>query len=225
MELLNAKWELESGRTIDLRVVEKPGRDHVNPFKKYTKKRGSNQGQIFECCIVDVGTGQVAYQGGLWLAGWGDTSDRGMWVRFWIDEESERHPFASFNRRSADNPLGTMFMAVLVAMDDAGQPIDPTREHLAGAVEAPRKGRTASQWAHLIITGPKFCQWLREKEAEFTPKINERYGGWTPELARRYVVRHVLQSESLTVIDHDPEKLKIWHEKIRIPFNQWAGDE
>lgn len=171
-----------------------------------------------------VDTGEPAYNGGLWLAGWGDTSDRGMWVRFWLDEESDRHPFARHKKRSTDNPIGSMFVVVMVALDDHGNPLDPNVEHLAGAVEAPRKGRTHSQWAHLIITGPRFCQYLREKEREFTPRINKQHGGWTPELARRYVVRYVLQSESLTCIDHDAEKLKIWHEKVRIPFNQWAGD-
>jgi hypothetical protein len=148
-----------------------------------------------------------------------------MWVRFWIDEQADRHPFAGFHRRSLETPIGTMFMVVLVAIDDHGQPIDPNAEHLAGAVQAPRKGRTNSQWAHLIITSPRFCQWLREKEREFTPRILRQHGNWTPELARRYVVRWVLQSESLTVIDHDQVKLKLFHEKIRIPYSQWAGDE
>ena len=66
---------------------------------------------------------------------------------------------------------------------------------------------------------------LREKEREFTPKIIEKHGNWTPELARRYVVRWVLQAESLSIIDHDQQKLKTWHERIRIPYSQWAGDD
>lgn len=170
-------------------------------------------------------SGEIVYAGGAWLAGWGDSSDKGMWVRFWLDEEADRHPFAGCNKRSQEHPLGTMFMAAMVALDDAGQPIDPAKEHLAGAVETPRKGRTLSQMAHLIITGPRFCQYLREREAEYTPRVVAKHGGWTPDLARRYVVRVVLGAESLTVVDHDQEKAKIFHERVRIPFSRWSGDE
>jgi hypothetical protein len=175
--------------------------------------------------VADISNGEVVYHGGLWLAGWGDGNEKGMWVRFWIDEEPDRHPFAAFKRRCADSPIGSIFAMVLVALDDEGKPINPHIEHLAGAVVSPRKGRTHSQWAHLIITGPRFCQYLREKEREFTPQIIQQHGGWTPELARRWVVRYMLKSDSLTCIDHDPEKLKLWHEKIRIPFSRWSGDE
>lgn len=220
--MLNAQWSLDSGRTVELRIVEQPGVDRVNPFKQYTRRRAGHVGQLFAAAICEVGFERLVYGSDLMLAGWGDTSDKGQWVRFWLDEEADRHPFAGFRRR-AGKELGQFFMLALVLLDTDGQPIDPHAVAITEAAAAPKKGRTFAQSAHLMITGNLFVQYLREK-SDWTGKLRKKGQEWTPELARRYV-KYVLGIESLSDLDRFPEKVALFHREIREPFSKWSGAE
>lgn len=222
MELLNAKWDLDSGRTVELRLVEQPGEDRVNPFKKFQKRRGGHVGQIFRAAVVTSDTQVVTYDADFMLAGWGESSSKGQWVSFWLDEESSHHPFAGFRRR-VGTELGRFFMAVLVALDEEGKAVDLTAEQrVINATSNGRSHRRLSQDAHLIVTGNLFIQWLREK-TNATEKLEAQGKDWTPTLAKQWA-REKLGVESFTEIDINEEKAQLFHKIIRRPFADWAGD-
>lgn len=217
-ELIDAQWSLGSGRTVDFRIIEVPGEDRINPFKQYQRKRGGRVGQCFYATIVRDGESIPTYTGDLMLAGWGDSSSKGQWASYWIDEDSNLHPFAGFTRRST-GVVGQTFAAAFVILTEPGGNIDASAP--AGrSIQAPRK---LSADAHLMITGPFFRQWLEEK-SEYTQALHQKGQTWTAETARRYV-KWLLGIESLADLDRMAEKATMFHEKIRRPFAKWNGRE
>ncbi len=219
MELLNASWNLDAGRTVDLRIIEGPGDHIVHPFKQYTHKRGGRVGTIFQAVIVPTDSVTPAYHDQVMLAGWGEQNGRGMWVRFWLDESAASHPFSGFSRKSGDE-RGQMFAVVLVEIENE-EPIDPV---LRAKLERKKTGRRAySSSVHLMVTSQTFVQWLREKApAELTAKIERQEGGWNQENARRYV-KWVCHLESLADLDHDRVARTRFIETIARPYEQWSG--
>jgi hypothetical protein len=215
---MDARWSLESGRTVDLRLVESPGPDQVHPFKKFTRKRGGHAGQLFKASIVATDTGVFVYQDDVMLAGWGESHDKGQWVRFWLDEEADRHPFAGLSRRQTQE-LGQFLMVVLVAIDDEGKPVDLDMEDKLIAIATHPKRRSLAQDAHLIIYGVQFQQWLREKN----PHTAHQERRWDGEDAKRWVKRF-LGIESLSDLDRNAYAAQRFHKEIRIPFSQWNRD-
>lgn len=217
MELLNARWDLDSGRTVEFRIVEQPGEDRVNPFKKCQKRRGGRVGQIFRSVVVTTDTQSITYDSEFMLCGWGESSNKGQWVSFWLDEDASLHPFAGFRRRSGDG-LGRFFMVVLSVIDDEGRPTDIVVEQgiiRSNTPTAKRIIRRLSQDAHVIVTGDLFIQWLKEKI--HTEKE------WTPELSKKWA-REKIGVESLSEIDTDKDKANKFHTLIRLPFSEWAGN-
>lgn len=203
VELLNAAWAIDVGRTVEFRIVEEPNHDGHHPFRAYQKRRGGKLGQRFHLTAVREGETVSTYDSDVMFAGWTD-SDRGRTIKFWIDEEASNHPFAGASKRSGQK-LGTIYAAVFVALQDDEQP----------EVSEPKR-RKLSQDAHLIITNGLFVDYLKERV--HPPKGKE----WNPELARR-LVKYTLKVESLSDLDRDEEAAKRFHEEIRIPFLDWQG--
>lgn len=218
-ELLNAQWALDSGRTVDLRIVEEPGHDKVNPFKQYQRKRAGRVGQSFHAVIVADGDTRSAYDGPVMLAGWGDSSDKGQWVRWWLDEESALHPFAGFTRRSGMG-LGKFFAAVVALTVEPGGCLQDAHETGGDKQPAPRK---LSADAHLIVTSQRFGQWLEEK-CEYTTRLHEEGRKWDAQTAKKYV-KWKLKVESLSDLDRIEEKAEQFHKEFRIPYSKWNGRE
>ena len=195
-----------------------PGADQVNPFKQYHRKRGGKAGQSFYATIVADGVEKPAYAGDIMLAGGGETFDKGQWITLWIDEDSSLHPFAGFTRRSA-GAVGQKFAAVFVVTAEPGGDAEP----VTAAVQSAGSVRKLSQDAYLIVTGGFFCQWLEEK-SEWTEKLHKAGRVWNADTAKSYV-KHMLDIESLSDLDRDAEKAKLFHELVRKPFSQWRGRE
>lgn len=221
VELLQASWSLDSGRTVEFRLIEGPGIDRVNPFKQYTRKRNGHAGQLFYGSMALVGSETTMYMDDVMLAGWGDSHDKGQWVKFWLDEVAERHPFAGLTRRTTAN-LGQMLIVALVLLDDEGKPIDPNLERIVEEAVRP-KSRSLSSQVHLMVTGHMFVQYMREKSV-WARKYIEAGNQLTPEVARQHV-KAVLKIESLSDLDRFPDKAKRFHTEIRIPFAKWSGEE
>lgn len=221
-ELLQASWSLDSGRMVEFRIVERPGPDRIHPFKEYTRRRGNHAGQLFELSVSDVDTQRIVYADGGMLAGWGESHDKGQWLKFWLDEEADRHPFAGCRRRSSAE-TGQMFMLAAVLLDTDGRPIDPGQERRMEIHETHPKQRSPSQSIYLMVTGHRFVQYLKEK-SDWTKRLARAGREWTPDLAKSYV-KFRLKIESLSDLDRNPEKLKEFHQIIRRPFEKWAGYE
>lgn len=160
--------------------------------------------------------GEVVFNGEAMFAGWSDTSSKGQIVKFWLDDEATAHQFAGFRARGPDG-IGTIFGVVLVELGDDNAPVDQVAEKAVIEGRA-RAKRAFSSSVHLMVTSEKFVQWVRET-AKLKPGIE-----LTPEVSKRWV-KHKLGIEHLSDLDRDPEKLRLFHEKIRRPYARWNGED
>lgn len=189
----------------------------VNPFKKYVKRRSGRVGQRFKGAIVEIETQTVAYSGDLQLLGWADT-EKGKTVRFWLDEEAERHPFAGFDKRSAKP--GTLFVTKLVLIDDDESPIDEKAEERVSG------GKRISQSIYIMLHSALFIQFMNERSNN-TASLQAQGLGWDTVIRGESMIKkHIkrfLKIESLSDIDRDPELQRRFDEEIARPFRRWVG--
>lgn len=244
VELMNATWSLDTGRTVDLRLGgDAYTRNH--PFKKFQRMRNGRMGTRFRCALANPDEGnQIVFAMEVMLAGWKDSSYGGQTITLWLDEEAERHPFAGFARRKNGTP-GQMFIMALVEVDDNDEAIQQRqrdRAHEAGpggvsapdgspagvpgtAVaprnpQAPRGGggkRRLSGTAHLMVTSPMFVRYLQETRPKLAAK-------WTPELAKRWV-KSEINVESLSQLDRESAAAGRFEMQIRRPYARWSEQE
>lgn len=206
VELLNAKWDLDSGRTVEFRITgEFSSMRH--PFKDFTRKRNGRVGTRFNSVCARSLVGEIQYNGEMMLADWQEKPGTGMTVRFWLDDEALAHPFAGCTKRGRSAP-GEMFALALVELNEMNEP-----EQHEDVPQHGRKKRTLSQDAHLMVTSPMFVQYLTEMRP---------IKSWTPANAKDYV-KMVLEIESLSELDHNPQKQAAFHEQIRKPYANWNG--
>lgn len=222
LELLNAKWELASGRTVEFRLIETADMaKQLNPFKEYQKRRNGHVGQRFHTAIVPVGSDVPAYDGEVMLCGWSD-SERGKTVKWWLDEEADRHPFAGYGRRSHSSP-GSLFMAAFTLLSDEGKAED---EDQKGVAEG--RGRRLSSQVHLMITSRMFVRFMTERSQK-TPTLQRKGLSWDSvhngEMMTKAYVKKLLGIESLNDLDRDATKAEQFHRIFRIPYASWSGKE
>ena len=202
VELINARWDLESGRTVDFRIAG-DGFERMHPFKRFQKKRNGRLGTIFAAAIADS-NGEVRVNSEVMLKGWSESATGGQQFSLWLDDEAAVHPFAGCRHRKREEP-GEMFKVSLIELqDDASQTPQ----------EATVRTRKPSNDAHLLVTGSMFVQYLRETK----PNMAQ----WTPELAKQYV-KSRLGIESLSLLDRIPLKVREYQEQIVRPFERWRG--
>jgi hypothetical protein len=215
-ELLNAAWDLKSGRTVELRIVEKPGEDLAHPFKKYQKRRGGRVGSRFHAVFTFGDT--VVYDDEAMLASWGEGSEKGLYVKFWLDEEALSHPFAGFQGRAGKN-VGNVFCGVFVEIDDDQSAIDQgARDRLEN------KAKLSSYAYRLARLTPTFLRWLDEK----VPKPRDDFN-WSADMAHSFIRVQCSPKpgkplESLADLDIIPEAAKLFHERVRLPYYAWMRD-
>lgn len=216
-ELLDAKWELKGGRTVEFRIIEAPGDDVVHPFKKYQKRRAGRVGTIFHCVMTHRETAEIVLDTNVQLAAWAEGSDKGQSVKFWVDEDSSLHPFAGYRGKSG-NVVGDIFVGILVEIADDGTAIDQKARELA---ERGSRRYTLSQYAwQLAHMNGRFLQFLEEKIPK-PPKYPDL--DWTPDVAHQFI-KSRCKIESLGDLDRFPEAAEIFHQNIRRPYAKWSGE-
>lgn len=130
VEILNAQWSLDSGRTVELRLCGE-AYDRVHPFKRFQQRRNGRVGTRFQAAFSRVDSGQEVLAMEVMLAAWKDSSSIGQSITLWLDNEVETHPFCGCNRRKAGSP-GDMFALILVELNDDDTPINQERrEHVS----------------------------------------------------------------------------------------------
>lgn len=225
LELLDAKWELNSGRTVKFRLV---GTDEtpmiIHPFAQFVRRRGNRVGTRFYTAISRVGDDHTFYQGELMLAGGGNPLGQGMWVRFWMDEEATSHPFSGCAGRRGDNP-GDLFMAMFVELDDDDEPINQEKRARLERANGARKGGALCKWAAMRSHDKLFLQWLSEEVP--LPDEKLRPVTWWDEAGEDRVARWIRWScgeiESRADLDNNPKAAEIFHERIRRPYSEWRS--
>lgn len=116
IEILNAAWSLDSGRTVEFRLCGE-AYDRVHPFKIFQRRRGGRVGTRFRAVFANVDSGEQLLTMDVMLAGWKDSSSVGQSVILWLDDEVDVHPFCGVTRRKNSTP-GDIFALVLVELND-----------------------------------------------------------------------------------------------------------
>lgn len=205
MELINARWDLESGRSVDFRVAG-DGFERMHPFKSFQRKRGGRLGTRFAAAIVDS-LGVLRLNSEVMLKTWSESATGGQQVSLWLDEEGTTHPFTGCRHRKRDEP-GEMFKLSLIELQDDNTP-DPVQR------EGRVRTRTVSQDAHLKITSPMFVQYMKETKSHIR-------ADWDGALAKLWV-KSRLDIESLGDLDKLPHKAQEYRDQIVKPFERWQG--
>lgn len=203
VELINARWDLESGRTVDFRIAG-DGFERMHPFKTYQRKRGGRLGTRFAAAIMDS-QAVVRLHAEVMLKGWTESATGGQQVSLWLDNEAALHPFAGCRARKRDEP-GEMFKLSLVEIDEVEEPVQQ---------EGRTRTRTISQQAHLLVTGGMYVRFLKETKSHVR-------NDWDGTLSKQYV-KHRLDIESLSDLDKLPAKAQEYQEQIVKPFERWQG--
>lgn len=223
MELIDAKWELHSGRTVKLRIVQNPEQPLiVNPFGAFVRRRGNRVGTRFNAVFVRYGAGTPFFQGELMLAGGGHPLGQGMWVKFWLDDEESNHPFAGCMGRKGDHP-GDLFAVVMVELDDDDMAIDQAKR---ARLEKGVRGGALARYSALLCTNELFLQYLSEHivvdtSGEHQP--NRPAEWWAKEDHAARWIRWACGVESRAELDNNAKAAEIFHERIRRPYSEWRG--
>lgn len=203
MELINARWDLESGRTVDFRIGG-DGYERMHPFKTFQRKRAGRMGSRFASAIVDM-LGVVRVSTEVMLKNWTETASGGQQFSLWLDDEAALHPFAGCKHRKRDEP-GEMFRISLLEIQE-----DETPMPQEGQVRV----RHLSNDAHaLVVRNPMYVRFLKETK----PGLAD----WNPDKAKEYV-KSRLEIESLSDLDKIPAKAQEYREQIVKPFERWQG--
>jgi len=251
VEILNAAWSLDSGRTVELRLCG-DSYDRVHPFKRFQKKRNGRIGTRFQAAFSRVDGGEVVLTMEVMLAAWKDSSSIGQSITLWLDDEVAVHPFCGCQRRKAAI-AGDMFALVLVELNDDDTPVDNRSEQFSDNAGVHPRPAAAPGDAHARgagagdgSSGPGPRANRKGAAGNHSPKklsssvhllvtsqiflrwLQETKGTlvkeWTPELARRYA-KSLLKVESLGDLDRDQEAVKRYHELIRRPYERWRYQE
>lgn len=246
VEILDAKWSLADGRTVELRLCGEAF-ERVHPFKKFQQRRGGRMGTRFRAVFAYIHTGESVLTLDVMLAAWKDSSTYGQSIRLWLDNEVETHPFSGCTRRQGDKP-GDTFALILVELNDDDSAIDQTKRDQAeaggtvvpemgpdfihgtadeGPVGDPEVGSRAP--ARSTRAPPKrrplsSAVHLLVKSDIFVRWLRETKGTlvkeWTGDLAKQYV-KQVIKVESLSDLDRDPEAVKRYQAEIYRPYERW----
>lgn len=218
LELLDASWDLKSGRTVRFRLVpdgEHPYHEH--PFARFVARRGGKVGTRFRVAFARTGTEEVMFRGEVMLAGGGNPLGSGMWVKFWLDNEADEHPFSGSSPRSGQSP-GDLFGAVFVELDDDDQAIDQERRDKAER----KNGRGLAQYAGALCHNKLFAQYLSECVSVGEPGKLRTPEWWAQgEMIARWM-RWTCGIESRSDLDRNEDAAHKFHEQIRKPYSAWA---
>lgn len=219
-ELLDAKWDLGSGRTVKFRLMEEPGKPILmHPFAQFTRRRGGRVGTRFHMVMTVIGKDKPMFQGEVMLMSGGQPLGQGFWVSFWLDDEADHHPFAGYRGRKGDRP-GDMFSAAFVELDDDDQPIDQAKRDKVEEAHA-RAGQKLSQYCYMLCNNELFLNYLEERALVNNKPRSIHWWAKDDRVARW--VRWRCNIESRSELDYNKEAAKIFHEQIREPYADWRN--
>lgn len=219
-ELLDAKWDLNHGRTVKFRLMEEPGTPILmHPFASFTRRRGGRTGTRFRMVMTKNGADKPMFNAEVMLMSGGQPLGQGFWVSFWLDDEASHHPFAGYRGRRGDAP-GETFSAAFVELDDDDSAIDQVKRGRVEEAHA-RAGQKLSQYAYLLCTNPMFLQFLSERAlVNGDPRTVE---WWTKENHAARWLRWRCNIESRSELDRNAEAATVFHEEIRQPYSDWRS--
>lgn len=152
------------------------------------------------------------FQGEMQLMNWGESSQSGAWVKFWIESES-LESFRDLKTKSG-KIAGHRMMAVLVEINDQEEPMQREPEPLA-AQEKPMGGDLA-RMAGVFCNDPVFWEFLM---FAYPGKFI------TNEADAACAIRTLCCVKSRAELDHSISSSLIFHNEIRKPFLDWKEQQ
>lgn len=143
---------------------------------------------------------KTTYEGEMQLMNWGESSNSGAWVKFWMPPEG----LESFRdlRTKSGKIAGHRMMAVLVEIGDDEQPVQ--REEVK---EEKPKGGELARMAGVFCKDRDFWNFLKLDSEEATKN-------W---------ICFKCGIKSRAELDHNSIAANKFHELFRKPFNEWRG--
>lgn len=217
MELLDARWDLTSGRTARFRLVQNGTPYITHPFAPFVQRRGNRVGTRFMSAFIRIGDQSPWWRGETMLAGGGNPLQSGMWVKFWFPDEDLDHQFAGCSPRTQKLP-GDLFDVVLVEVADDETLIDEAKRK--NADQHHRGEQRLAQYAALLGTNELFLQWL--SEAVLMPDNKPREVKWwkVEDHVARYI-RWICKIDSRAELDRNAQAAELFHKHVREPYNRW----
>jgi hypothetical protein len=215
LELLDARWELQNGRTVKFRLVEGVAHTGIHPFKQFTRKRGGRVGSRFQVSFVPANGEPMMMEA--MLAGGGEPLAQGQWVKFWLDDEADHHPFAGYHGRTKDRP-GDIFTAVFVEIDDDETPVDQVAQK---RLEHAHRKQGLSNYAALLSYNDNFMRYLAEK-VEVSGELHTT-DWWDKDDHIARFIRWKCEIGSRAELDSNGTAAAKFHDEIRTPFKDWYG--
>lgn len=219
-ELLDAKWDLNHGRTVKFRLMEEPGRPILmHPFASFTRRRGGRVGTRFQMVMTRNGSEEPMFNGEVMLMSGGQPLGQGFWVSFWLDDEADHHPFAGYRGRRGDTP-GETFSAAFVELDDDDEPIHQDKRGRVEEAHA-RAGQKLSQYCYLLCNNEMFLQYLSERAMVNGKQYTAAW--WAEKNRSARWIRWKCAIESRSELDTNTTAARIFHEEIREPYADWRN--
>jgi len=153
------------------------------------------------------------FQGEMQLMNWGESSQSGAWVKFWIESES-LESFRDLKTKSG-KIAGHRMMAVLVEIGDDEQAVQ--REPEPPAAQEKPKGGDLARMAGVFCKDPLFHEFIAEFHEGPPPNC-------TFEEFCKKVIYKVCGIESRSDLDHQEEAATSFHNIIRKPFLAWKSN-
>ena len=220
-ELLDAKWELQNGRTVKFRIMEEPNKPILmHPFNQFTRRRGGRVGTRFGASITHEHSEEPMFVGEMMLMSGGAPLGKGYWVSFWLDDEADHHPFAGYRPRKGDAP-GEIFMVAFCELDDDDHVINQEKRARVESANGKRGRQKLSNFAALLCENEMFHQYLHER-VTFSGKQIPKHKWASEDMAARYI-RWKCGIESRSELDRDERAIEIFHKEIREPYRDWRS--
>lgn len=217
LELLDARWDLTSGRTAKFRIVQNGHPLITHPFAPFVQRRGNRVGTRFQAAFIRTGDSNPWWRGETMLAGGGNPLQSGMWVKFWFPDDDVDHPFVGCSARTQKLP-GDLFDCVFVEVADDESLIDEKQRKLAE--QGQRGEQRLAQYAALLGTNELFLQWI--SETVLMPDGKPREVAWwrTEDHVARWV-RWICKIDSRAELDRNAEAAERFHKNVREPYSNW----
>lgn len=250
LELLDARWDLSSGRTVRFRLVANGHPYITHPFAQFVQRRGGKVGTRFRAAFIRVGEEKPWWAGEVMLAGGGNPLQSGMWVKFWIDDDQMfpnvdeldakirggistedllawlkykivEHPFQGCTSRGRDHP-GDLFDAVFLELDDDDNIIDQRMRERVEKLSRDQPKRHLAQYAAMLGMNELFLQYLSEMVRMTDGKTRSVEWWRQRDHVARYI-RWICKIESRADLDRNAEAEQRFHRFVREPYANWSS--
>lgn len=221
LELVDAYWSLKTGRGVQFNIIQEEGEPlRLHPFAGFVKRRGNRMGTRFHLVAIHPGSPLPIYEGQVMLMAGSSPLGKPMTVEFWLEEDSDRHPFEGCHPRTKDTD-GQDFEAVFVELAPDETPVNQTQRNLLENATKP-KPHGNSRYAARLCGNELFHMYLAETQAVEGKQMPPEY--WANPSIAAIWMRSICEVDSRAEFDADPSAAARFHDLVRRPYAEWCRE-